>query len=564
MRYVFNKRRIWYVPNDSLKARFTRSLAEEPCPKDKWYSTTDLLAFSVSPLPDDQIGNLPTLLFGPWSHIQEPYDDPEVQGGKIALIAFKQKRVQKPPNFLDRMQSTFLKQVAYNQRIVEAENEISGINCDVADFVAGMTLDPADELVMCVTGSLEMKRNETAMAGQLWMQGDRMMTASITAYDGMSNSKEAAILPAVAEAVVWKNDALELDGPRKGQRVDIYPKELTQLDIVLSSGDPNADAESGHPIAYQEVLAAAQSYEHPPIFLREDSERITSDALMSSEVPKWMCMAERVATGSRRRVLENGPDTWHSDDEAIEDVLPDEEHDMHTSEMDPKKGPMKIPQTEAARQRAAANALKQLKSQPPRPQTPVGGSSDNDDPDGSDMIWSKSRQTFRKNKAKVLFDSEAGNSIVSSPQLSQITTILRVSSPEPTRQPTPLTSPVNSDDEGMSEDQRRQVERAKRMESRSVPRSGSAPDAKASSLRAKAAAQLALLAPELLPEAKAPLKLLKGQESPGTKVPPKPAPDPHPMATRRQRQASGAGCLRSGGGSGQTDTCVVLYNPSKT
>jgi hypothetical protein len=38
MRYVFNKIRIWYVQNSSLQAGFTRSLAEEPCPKDKWFS----------------------------------------------------------------------------------------------------------------------------------------------------------------------------------------------------------------------------------------------------------------------------------------------------------------------------------------------------------------------------------------------------------------------------------------------------------------------------------------------------------------------------------------------
>jgi hypothetical protein len=357
------------------------------------------LAFSVPPIPDSQIGNLPTRLFGPWSHVQERYDDPEVQGGRIALIAFEQKRVQKPPNFLDRMQSSFMKQVAYNQRIIEAENEISGINCDVADFVAGMTLDPIDEMVICVNGSEEMKRNETAMAGQLWMQGDRMMTASNPAYDGMANSKEAAILSAVAEAVVWKNDALELAGPRKGQRVVIYPKGLTQWDAVLSSGDPNVDVESGHPVAYQRVIAAAQSYENPPIFLREDCERITSDATMAEAVPKWMCMAERIATGNRRRVLENGPDTWLSDDEAQEDIVPDEEHNMYTPEMDPKKGPVKLSQHEAARQRAATDALK---SQIPRSQSADRESSEDDDPDSPDMIWSHSKQTFRKNKAKVL------------------------------------------------------------------------------------------------------------------------------------------------------------------
>jgi hypothetical protein len=167
MRYGFNKVRIWYVPNRSLEGGFSRSLAEEPCPKDKWFSPTDLMAVSTPPIDDADIGNLPTLLFGPGARLQDRYVDLEVQGGKIALIAFKQIRAQKPLNSLDRMQSTFLKQVAYNQRIMKAEEEISGINCDVADFVSKMSLDPAEEVVICVNGSQEMKKGETAMAGQL-------------------------------------------------------------------------------------------------------------------------------------------------------------------------------------------------------------------------------------------------------------------------------------------------------------------------------------------------------------------------------------------------------------
>jgi hypothetical protein len=263
-----------------------------------------------------------------------------------------------------------------------------------------MTLDPKDQLVICVNGSEEMKRDETAIGGHLWMQSDRMMTASNTVLDGMPNTKEAAILSAVAEAVTWRNDALEVDGPRKGRRVVVYPKELTQLDAVLSSGDPNIDSENGHPIAYERVLRESQKFDNPPLFLREDSEQITSDPKMTESVPKWMCMAERVATGSRRRVLENGPDTWKSDDEANEDVLPDEEHDMYTPEMDPKAGPVKLSQHEAARQRASVQAVKQSKSRLPRCQTPVEGSSDDDDPDGPDMIWSMSRQIIGKTRPR--------------------------------------------------------------------------------------------------------------------------------------------------------------------
>jgi hypothetical protein len=57
------------------------------------------------------------------------------------------------------MQSTFLKQLAYNQRVLEAKKEVAGINCDVADFLSGMSVDPDDQVVICVNASEEMKRN---------------------------------------------------------------------------------------------------------------------------------------------------------------------------------------------------------------------------------------------------------------------------------------------------------------------------------------------------------------------------------------------------------------------
>jgi hypothetical protein len=107
--------------------------------------------------------------------------------------------------------------------------------------------------------------------------------------------------------------------------VVIYPKDLPQLETVLSAGDPNIDIEDGHPIAYAAVLQAAQSFERPPLFLREDSERITSDSTMAEKVPEWMNIPAKVATGNRRRVLEEGPDVMNSDEE---DALREEHEDV--------------------------------------------------------------------------------------------------------------------------------------------------------------------------------------------------------------------------------------------
>jgi hypothetical protein len=121
-----------------------------------------------------------------------------------------------------------------------------------------------------------MRRNETAVGGQLWIQGDRQMTASSLVLEGMANTKEGAVLTAAVEAVTWKHSLKPDDGPRKGQRVVIYPKEMTQLEQVLSTGDPNTDSADGHPIAHAHILQVVQTYEHPPIFLKEDSEQVTS------------------------------------------------------------------------------------------------------------------------------------------------------------------------------------------------------------------------------------------------------------------------------------------------
>jgi hypothetical protein len=94
-------------------------------------------------MPDEYAENSAALLFG--GRTQERYDDPEGQGGKIALIAFKQNIVQKTPNSLGCMHASLPKQVAYNQRILKAGQEIDGINCDLADFPSRMSLDRPED-----------------------------------------------------------------------------------------------------------------------------------------------------------------------------------------------------------------------------------------------------------------------------------------------------------------------------------------------------------------------------------------------------------------------------------
>jgi chemotaxis protein histidine kinase CheA len=105
---------------------------------------------------------------------------------------------------------------------------------------------------------------------------------------------------------------------------------MTKLTEVLSTKNPNVDPEDGHRLAYTIIIQTAQAYEHPPIFMSEDNEQITSNEVMLESVAEWMNIAAKVATGNRRRVLEYGRDVMNSDEEdAIKDVEADEEKGMY-------------------------------------------------------------------------------------------------------------------------------------------------------------------------------------------------------------------------------------------
>jgi hypothetical protein len=253
------------------------------------------------------------------------------------------------------MQSTFSKQVAYNQRVLEAEKEIAGINCDVPHFLEDMSVD--EPVFVCINSSEELKRDEQAIAGQLWVQGDLQMTASNATPEGMANTRDSALLYAAAEAVTW-NHASQPDEGRKGQRVVIFPKELTQLEAFLATSDPNVDPEDGHPLAYEAILRESSKFETPPLFVKEDSEFVANDPMLAANVPEWLAKSRQVATGNRKRVLESGADVANSSDEDDPKMVADEEHGMYTSEMDPKLGPQLLSKAEVARQRLAAKDMR--------------------------------------------------------------------------------------------------------------------------------------------------------------------------------------------------------------
>jgi hypothetical protein len=264
----------------------------------------------------------------------------------------------------------------------------------------------------------------------------------------------------------------------------------------LRTGDPNVDSSDGHLIAYEKIYRGSQEYDHPPIFLKEDSDHVLNDDLLSGNVQEWMAISQQVATGSLRRVLENGREVWNSSDEDDEEMMPDELTGMYTAEMDPKQGPQKLTQRQVALQKAA----------------------------------------YRQSS---IVSSEISDSDCSPAVLVQ-------------------ESKSIPDYQDLVEGARKRT---------SIPRSPSAGNLVAPTIKTwlravadphtsgtKASARTAdVLQPTK--EQKAPKQPVKGQESPVAKA-------THPMVTRQR--ASGAGGLRSGGGSGQTDTCVAQGNPSKT
>jgi hypothetical protein len=240
------------------------------------------------------------------------------------------------------------------------------------------------------------------------------------------------------------------------------------------------------------------------LFMREDCDQLTAHPVWSIKVKEWMITAARVATGSRRRVLEDGPDVMNSDDE---DSKQEEHGDKLTGMC--ANGCSTLEQARISEQQAQAQRA------------------------AASMVFSSS---------------------------------LALPAPEPERKSTPLTSPVNSDDEGMMcEDQRRCYNRGKSMGNRAAkssatllarpPRpatriplpSESDPEVQAPAKAAPLEITKATLVPAVgisksvtkaaaSPQAPAdrptgakappPTKgQAKGQESPGTKVPP-------PMQTR--------------------------------
>jgi hypothetical protein len=203
------------------------------------------------------------------------------------------------------MNASKLKQVSYNERVSAAEEEIAGINCDVADFLSGM--DATATITVCINASTSMKKNERILGGQLWQQEDRSMTAVNGVIDGMTNSRESAILSAAAESVEWTHPMEPtIDGKRVSPRIIVYPSDMPSIDEALSdfSQNPSESDDCSH-IAFAKILEHSAGYVSPPVFLREDCSEVQNDPEMAIAVPKGLALATQVSVGGRDYTLEN-------------------------------------------------------------------------------------------------------------------------------------------------------------------------------------------------------------------------------------------------------------------
>jgi hypothetical protein len=126
--------------------------------------TNEAFALSFPPCSDEHSRISAAVSFN--GVLQERYNDPEVQGGKIALIATNKQLEEKQPNCLDRMKTRKQKQVACNEQVLKAEDEIAGTNGDIADCLSDM--NAVEVITVCVNAGATMKTNQTILWGQLW------------------------------------------------------------------------------------------------------------------------------------------------------------------------------------------------------------------------------------------------------------------------------------------------------------------------------------------------------------------------------------------------------------
>jgi hypothetical protein len=154
------------------------------------------------------------------------------------------------------MHASLQKQIAFNRRALKTEEEVSGINFELADFLNDMRFAPENPVFVCVNVGHTI-RGTQPVGSQLWTQESRQMTATNPVFESLDNSREFVALSAVLEALAWRHAMEEPQDPdfkRPGQRVIVYPKLVSKFGVGLSTGNVGFDVECGCDLAYVKIL----------------------------------------------------------------------------------------------------------------------------------------------------------------------------------------------------------------------------------------------------------------------------------------------------------------------
>jgi hypothetical protein len=152
-------------------------------------------------------------------------------------------------------------QSAFDNCVLRSEEEVSGINSGLADFLQCMSMAEGKPLFVSVNVG-ERIGGAQPICGQLWVQEDRQTTAMNGCFADLGNSQGKVALSGIVDAFTWRH-ALETsfdpDYKRPGQSVIVYPKFLDKLGLVVATGNIGMDrCDSRWPV-YEAILKQSMS-----------------------------------------------------------------------------------------------------------------------------------------------------------------------------------------------------------------------------------------------------------------------------------------------------------------
>jgi hypothetical protein len=189
--------------------------------------------------------------------------NPEIPGGSIALVATNNTEVQFPPASLEKVHAFREKRIAFNKSVLRNEEEVSGINSALLEFLQGMSL--ATTVFMSVNVGERMCGTQP-ICGQLLVQEDRQMTATSTSLAGLGTSREEVALSGIADVLAWQHTLEVVDYDLHPD----YPKLLDKLDRILAPGNVGDSERSRWP-AHEVILRQSMTWQDDcrPIMLPE-------------------------------------------------------------------------------------------------------------------------------------------------------------------------------------------------------------------------------------------------------------------------------------------------------